>query len=565
MKKICTALVIVIAVSLFASTNSVAQTYLDTANFSISKIIKPSDYPQWPDSVAAWRVYANYDLDNDGKKEFLVIVDPATTQSSDTSMPRILRFEANGNDTYDLVWHAQIPPQNTLEGSWPCLTVGDLDKDGKKEIIFGLPSDARTSPNINPSRIFIYEYDTDSSNFLSEPTLVSNLGFNDNYYYAITSIVTDDIDNDGDVEMILSARRAYGGGSGTASTRPMFIYHLLGNIEPGFSSFEMEFADSIGTFNNGYYFNNHVLDFDGDGKKEIWGFTWDLLSFGVYEVTGKDTYVLQTDVNQAAPEDYGEQNSVSFFDANNDGKPEMYIGGQHFEGGGAIFYVGNTNDVSTLTTSSVKWLTSKLTANFQGADITDIDGNGEVDFFVGDWGSDRKVYRLRHLPGQPYDDSVGYKLDTIYHAPFDSTYSFPNVTIGNDLDGDGKREVIIVNTDTRANHPEDFSLLILESKVVIQSVKTLSTNVPIAFELGQNYPNPFNPSSKIRFSLTQPSNIHLFISNALGQEVGTLINGKMDAGTHEVTFNADGLATGTYFYTLKAGNFSQTKKMVLTK
>ena len=562
MKRIFTMFAVMVIILAFSPLGN-AQVKYDSTNFTISATIKPSDYAVWPDSVAAWRVYANYDLDKDGKKEFLVIVDPSTTQASDTSMPRILRFEANGNNKYDLVWSAQIPYQNTVKGSWPCLTVGDLDKDGLQEIIFGLPSDARSVGDPNPNRIFIYEYDNALGNFPAEPTLTSNLGFPDKFYYAVTSIVADDVDKDGDVELTLSARRAYGGGSGTASTRPLMIYHLVGDISPSFSSFEREFIDSIGTFNGGYYHNNHVVDFDGDGKKEIWGFTWDLLSYAVYEATGKDTYVLQADVNQAAAFDYGEQHSVSFYDANKDGKLEMFVAGQASPPS-AVFYLPNTTDVSTLTTASTIQITSDLDANFQGATIGDIDGDGEVDFFIGDWAS-RMVYRLRHIKGQSFTDSMGYKLDTLFSAPYDSTYELPNVTFGNDLDGDGKRELIIVNTNTRAGFPKDASLIILESKVVVLSVKQVSELTPSGFSLGQNFPNPFNPTSTIRFSVKKEGQVELFITNALGQQVGSLVNGIVTSGTHEVTFNADGLASGTYFYTLKSGSYSETKKMMFVK
>ncbi|MFA6439377.1 MAG: hypothetical protein WCX28_08720, partial [Bacteriovoracaceae bacterium] len=106
--KILLTVLAAIVITLSSSTMGVAQPIVDTSSFAISALIKPSDYPEWPDSVAAWRVYADYDLDKDGKKEFLVIVDPATT-SSDTSMPRIFRFEANGDNKYDLVWSTQIP------------------------------------------------------------------------------------------------------------------------------------------------------------------------------------------------------------------------------------------------------------------------------------------------------------------------------------------------------------------------------------------------------------------------------------------------------------------------
>jgi hypothetical protein len=83
--------------------------------------------------------------------------------------------------------------------------------------------------------------------------------------------------------------------------------------------------------------------------------------------------------------------------------------------------------------------------------------------------------------------------------------------------------------------------------------------------LEQNYPNPFNPSSSIRFSLKSAGPVELTITNALGQLVGSLVNGTLSAGTHEVNFTADGLSSGTYFYTLRSGNFVETKKMILMK
>jgi len=88
---------------------------------------------------------------------------------------------------------------------------------------------------------------------------------------------------------------------------------------------------------------------------------------------------------------------------------------------------------------------------------------------------------------------------------------------------------------------------------------------PIEFELSQNYPNPFNPSTTIKFSIPEGSQVSLKIYNSLGQEIKILVNQFMEAGIHNVNFNAVGLNSGMYFYRLDAGEFTQVRKMTLIK
>ncbi|MDP2363043.1 MAG: ice-binding family protein, partial [Ignavibacteria bacterium] len=93
---------------------------------------------------------------------------------------------------------------------------------------------------------------------------------------------------------------------------------------------------------------------------------------------------------------------------------------------------------------------------------------------------------------------------------------------------------------------------------------------PQEFTLFQNYPNPFNPSTTINFSLTVDSKVSLKIFDVLGQEVATLINGQLAAGSQKVSFNASSLNSGVYFYRIDAAGidgqkFSSTKKMILMK
>ena len=95
------------------------------------------------------------------------------------------------------------------------------------------------------------------------------------------------------------------------------------------------------------------------------------------------------------------------------------------------------------------------------------------------------------------------------------------------------------------------------------------TNIS-TYKLEQNYPNPFNPSTKIRYSIPRPEFVSLKVFDLLGEEVATLVNEEKKSGDYEVTFNKNNFsgstyASGIYIYTLKAGNFSSSKKFILLK
>ena len=89
--------------------------------------------------------------------------------------------------------------------------------------------------------------------------------------------------------------------------------------------------------------------------------------------------------------------------------------------------------------------------------------------------------------------------------------------------------------------------------------------IPKQFELYQNYPNPFNPTTVIRYGIPKESIVKLVVYNILGEMVKTLVENKQKAGSYEVNFNASNLATGIYIYRIQAGQFVETKKMVLMK
>ena len=108
--------------------------------------------------------------------------------------------------------------------------------------------------------------------------------------------------------------------------------------------------------------------------------------------------------------------------------------------------------------------------------------------------------------------------------------------------------------------------IVVDSVGVISSIEDgLDDLIATSYELMQNYPNPFNPSTRIRFSIPESAYTTLKVYSILGQEVATLLNEQKSSGVYEVNFDGLNLSSGTYIYKLKAGNFSETKKMILLK
>ncbi|MDP2303190.1 MAG: lamin tail domain-containing protein [Ignavibacteria bacterium] len=144
-----------------------------------------------------------------------------------------------------------------------------------------------------------------------------------------------------------------------------------------------------------------------------------------------------------------------------------------------------------------------------------------------------------------FEDPTGVVVDNVVFTAMETTQSYSRIP-------DGSGDWQLVNTITRgeSNNPS--------------GVEDESLNVT-NFELSQNYPNPFNPSTLIKFSIPEQSHVKLTIYNVLGNEVKTLMNGFKKAGNYVVEFNAGGLSSGVYFYTLYAGKFVETKKLNLIK
>jgi flagellar hook assembly protein FlgD len=159
------------------------------------------------------------------------------------------------------------------------------------------------------------------------------------------------------------------------------------------------------------------------------------------------------------------------------------------------------------------------------------------------------------------DYFVGFKVQSTNGdlAWFDSSPRVP-----------GKGAWFRINSWTEVNSNYDHNFMIA-AKVISMTADGEEIEISPAIDyLAQNYPNPFNPETSIAFSLSEPGNTSLEIFNIKGQKIKTLANGYFDKGEHILHWNGtdDGgssVASGIYFYKLKDGRYTSTKKMILMK
>lgn len=151
-----------------------------------------------------------------------------------------------------------------------------------------------------------------------------------------------------------------------------------------------------------------------------------------------------------------------------------------------------------------------------------------------------------------------------------NVYQYNNLGYQVNLNGIGNRTIkfrLVVNTNTDlgfslSNRVSDQSLL---AKSNYQTVNYRGKLAVTEYALEQNYPNPFNPSTTIKFQLPKDGFVTLKVYDILGKEITTLLNEEKSQGKYEVTFDASNLSSGVYIYKLQAGDFVNSKKMLMIK
>ncbi|MFA7360159.1 MAG: T9SS type A sorting domain-containing protein [Candidatus Kapaibacterium sp.] len=160
-----------------------------------------------------------------------------------------------------------------------------------------------------------------------------------------------------------------------------------------------------------------------------------------------------------------------------------------------------------------------------------------------------EIYYKRSIDG-----GINWEADT--RLTNNTSWSeFPSIAISGSL-------VHVVWSDYRDGNFEIYYKRNPTGNVGIQNI---STEIPSAFSLGQNYPNPFNPTTNVKFSIVKSGQVKLIVYDVMGREVQTLVNESLKPGTYEAMFDGSALNSGVYFYKMTAGNYSETRKMLMIK
>ncbi|OGU41048.1 MAG: hypothetical protein A2315_10835 [Ignavibacteria bacterium RIFOXYB2_FULL_35_12] len=560
---------------------------------------------------------ATEDLDNDGKPEVI-----ATDYQNNG---KVHVMELNG-DNLEIVWSSPKDFSHASgSGSTPrWVRTGDLDGDGKGEIIFPL------SKGATDYVIQVWEWDgVNDNNYIS----AINLDFNAFVAQGMGNFRTNrevahvfDFDNDGSDEFIMSNR-----------DHRVYVLGISGDV-PGFGGWVVEGGDpAVVLVNSNAYSISHwhsvPADLNGDGTKEIVNHFWNFLGFMTVRSTGTDTYVYPDtsfanyylEFLRADNVDAISYMGIQPVDVDGDGSDE--IAGIQYSAASDRDYDPylinfNSSDDVQYGWDSTKFgfigenlwtVAGKTSGQFWGIGAADLNNNGRQEILLGGT-LDYEVIALEYNGTGSVLDAANYTASVVYtggHTTKNSSWDIRDslgvidtVSVGDspfvskmfagcDINGNNKQEVLlsyqsvfdsvkytykrwdasafVTDSIVMKWNPDQVTVRMLESTVTGIKEIHLGIITPDDYKLEQNYPNPFNPTTSIRFSLPLQKKISIVVYDILGNEVKTLLNNQeFEKGNYEVTWDGtnnfgSSVASGQYVYTLKYGNFSKSLKMTLLK
>ncbi|MCX6157435.1 MAG: T9SS type A sorting domain-containing protein [Ignavibacteriae bacterium] len=203
-----------------------------------------------------------------------------------------------------------------------------------------------------------------------------------------------------------------------------------------------------------------------------------------------------------------------------------------------VYYTNNTGGVYRSTNNGINWAATSLIG-----DVNTIEVGGNNIFA-------ETTYNLSSGTGGFYY-STNYGTSWVRNNPnFNSNIYLNKILFANDF--------IFIGSSSGL----DLWRRPLSEIIGIQNI---SSEIPLKYSLSQNYPNPFNPTTNLKFDVPRAGDVKIVVYDLMGREVQTLVNESLKPGTYEISFDGSLLNSGVYFYMITAGNYSESKRMLLIK
>ena len=514
-----------------------------------------------------WSMVGPYDFDNDGYGDFIVASAYTGVFCND-----VIHYEAVADDSIDIKWVYTFSTLSCQYDNYSSVAVGDIDNDQNPEILALMD----TRPGVSgQDGLQIFEWDPTSLSFPDTPTATWSMLLDS--VWEASQILVEDIDNDGNQEIIVSVMDGPWGSTG--SSRIMIIELENGDLSD--PVWNIEYEDPVTTNWSGY--NISVGDLDQDGLKEIYTVAYEYYHIIIYENLGTpDEYDYQTDFYVTNEVSERANQSIVIADIDSNGTNEMFAvtsGTNSLTGTlltpGYFYAVICSTGVDSLTFANFHYL-AEYPGGLRQLSIGDADQDGKPNLYIA--GHYNEAVFDWEYNGGNLDDVGSYSQTMIFMD--DTTDNFtPNNDQGKvrvaklfsgDIDNDGNGDVIFSSASFATDKPQLFMVEHEEEVIVVNIDHNDSGIIPNKVSLEQNFPNPFNPATAFQYNLAESGIIELTITDIIGRKVTTLISGYQRSGNHNVLWtgkdsNGNQVPSGIYFYNLKSGSNIITKKMTLSK
>ncbi len=330
-------------------------------------------------------------------------------------------------------------------------------------------------------------------------------------------------------------------------------------------------------------------DYDNDGDLDLFAASFLNQKSYLYRNSGPPAYTFTRIDTGIVSNDAGNSVGSFWFDADNDGDLDLYVAN---DGQNNFLYLNSGYPDHAFTKVTSGAVVSEGGNSF-GTAGADYDNDGDVDIFVANRLNQKNFLYTNDGNGHSWltvmlkgtvtnTSAIGTKVRVKATINGRSVWQMQEVQAQSGYNSQnlrlhfGLRDAAVIDsikiewqsgTDQYAvNLPVNQHRTFEETNGPTE-VRSSEKNLPGTFQLFQNYPNPFNPSTVIAYSIPKPASVTLTVFDALGRNVGTLVDQYQQAGTYQVRLSAVQLmnSSGVYFYSITAGTFTDVKKLILLR